>query len=54
MYLVDTNIIIYHFNGNEKATSFIDNNLKQICISFVTYIEILSHHFENEEIEDRI
>jgi predicted nucleic acid-binding protein len=37
-YLVDSNIIIYHFNQESIATNFLRENYTQIAISQVTFI----------------
>ncbi len=52
-YLVDSNIIIYHLNKNRIATDFLSKNYKQIAISQITYIEVLSFSFSQEE-EDSV
>lgn len=47
--LADTNIVIYHFAGNEKVEAVLNNNL--IYISGITYAELLSKSLPlNEEI----
>jgi len=51
-YLVDTNIIIYHLAGEQKATDFIAQYLHEIAISFISYIEILSYPFDKKQEED--
>jgi predicted nucleic acid-binding protein len=38
--LVDTNIIIHLLNGNTKVKPFLKN--KELCISFITEMELLS------------
>ena len=45
-YLVDTNILIYHSNGNPKCTSFIESLIKShsFFISVITKIEFLGWH----------
>ena len=48
-YLVDSNIIIYHLNGDKAATEFLINNHKQCVISQITYIEVLSFDFTDDE-----
>jgi len=48
-YLIDTNIIIYHLNGENIATEFLINNIDHCAISRITYIEVLSFNFSNEE-----
>jgi len=32
-YLLDSNIIIYHLNGEKIATDFIENNIESCAIS---------------------
>lgn len=49
MYLVDSNIIIYHFNNNKIATTFLQNNLDYCSISQITYVEVLSFNFQTKE-----
>ena len=44
-YLIDSNILIYHFNGVEAATDFLRNNLPNCYISRLTFIEVLSFDF---------
>ncbi len=41
-FLVDTNILIYHFNGDDKASEFLEKESGNYAISFVTFIELLS------------
>jgi predicted nucleic acid-binding protein len=53
-FLLDTNIIIYHLNGDEIASNFIDNHFDRTAISFITYIEVLSFPFETEELENQV
>ena len=48
-YLVDSNIIIYHLNKNPIATNFLSKNYKEIAISQITFIEVLSFNFTEEE-----
>ena len=48
MYLVDSNIIIYHLNGDNVATNFLLNNSQNILISFISTIEILSFTYSVE------
>jgi len=49
-YLIDSNIIIYHLNGEEIATRFILENIEKSAISRITYIEVLSFPFEDDKI----
>jgi predicted nucleic acid-binding protein len=48
-YLVDTNIFIYHLNGERTATDWLLSHRKEIAISFITKIEMLSYPFSKEE-----
>jgi len=47
-YLVDSNIVIYHFNGEELATAFLLKHYQECAISQITYIESLSFSFSEE------
>ena len=51
-FLVDSNIIIYHLNQSSIATDFLRANYKQIAISQITFIEVLSFDFNNEVEKD--
>ena len=54
-YLLDSNIIIYHLNGEKTASDFIAENINRCAISQITFVEVLSFDFtENEasEIKD--
>lgn len=42
MILVDSNIIIYHFNNVSKATEFLNANRENLAISTITVAEVLS------------
>jgi predicted nucleic acid-binding protein len=48
-YLVDSNIIIYHLNGEQVATNFLKENIMFSAISRLTFIEVLSFDFSQEE-----
>ena len=48
-YLIDSNILIYHFNGVDTATDFLRNNLSNCYISRLTFIEVLSFDFGEAE-----
>lgn len=48
-YLLDSNIIIYHLNGEDISTKFISENRDVCAISRITYIEVLSFKFSVEE-----
>ena len=51
-YLVDSNIIIYHLNSELVATKFLSQNYQDIAISQITYVEVLSFPFTQEQEED--
>ena len=51
-YLLDSNIIIYHLNGENLATEFLLKNKNQCAISQITYIEVLSFPFTSEQESD--
>ena len=53
-YLVDSNIIIYHLNGEEIATNFLRENISNCFISRITFIEVLSFNFSINEKNDVI
>ena len=48
-YLIDSNIIIYHLNGEPIATDFISQNISNSAISRITFIEVLSFDFTQDE-----
>jgi len=48
-YLVDSNIIICHLNGESIATKFLQKNLSISAISQLTFLEILSFEFSKED-----
>lgn len=47
-YLVDSNILIYHLNGEKVASEFIEKNISVCAISWITYIEVLSFNLEEK------
>ncbi len=49
IYLIDSNIIIYHLNDEKIATEFLYNNFFKCAISQLTFIEVLSFNYEDEE-----
>ena len=49
IYLVDSNIIIYHLNDEIVATNFLDKHLDECAISQLSFIEILSFDYTSEE-----
>jgi predicted nucleic acid-binding protein len=48
-YLIDSNIIIYHLNGDLVATRFLQENINESCISRLTFIEVMSFDFTKRE-----
>jgi len=48
-YLLDSNIIIYHLNGEKTATDFLIENFDKCAISRITYIEVLSYPFNDDD-----
>lgn len=53
-YLLDTNSIIYFFNGEKKISSLIEKAAEGISISFITEIEMLSFEIEDPSIKRKI
>lgn len=49
-YLLDTNSIIYFFNGEEKISKLIEEAEGHISISFITKIELLCFETEDKDI----
>lgn len=47
-YLLDTNSVIYFFNGEEKISNLIEETENNISISFITKIELLCFETEND------
>jgi len=48
-YILDTNILIYYLNNDERAIDFVNDNLSDSAISSITYLEILVFPYDNEE-----
>ena len=48
-YLIDSNINIYHLNGDLVATRFLQENINESCISRLTFIEVMSFDFTKRE-----
>ncbi|PRM87618.1 nucleotide-binding protein [Aliarcobacter cryaerophilus] len=48
-YLIDSNIIIYHLNGEKMAMDFLENYFEESCISRLTFLEVLSFDFSDED-----
>jgi len=53
-YLIDSNIFIYHLNGEDIASFFLQNHQSYSAISRITYIEVLSFNFDNIEQENNV
>ena len=53
-YLLDTNSIIYFFNGEEKISRLIEKAKDKIFISFIAKIELLCFESEDEEVMKKI
>ena len=48
-YLVDTNILIYHLNGCDIATEFLDRHQESCAISCISFIEVLSYDYSEDD-----
>lgn len=48
-FLIDSNIIIYHLNGELVATEFLAQNINHCAVSRLSFIEILSFDFTPTE-----
>ena len=48
-YLIDSNIIIYYLNGDEKIYTFLENTIEKSAISIINYYEVLNYQFSPEE-----
>jgi len=53
-YLLDTNSIIYFFNGEEKISRLVEKAKDKIFISFIAKIELLCFESEDEEVMKKI
>jgi predicted nucleic acid-binding protein len=51
-YLLDSNIIVYHLNNDDVVKDFLFENINYCSISVITYIEVLSFHFQSIEHEN--
>jgi len=52
-YLLDTNSVIYFFNGEKKIADLIDKAEDEIVISFITKIEMLSFELKIKALRKR-
>ncbi|HCL56035.1 MAG TPA: nucleotide-binding protein [Spirochaetia bacterium] len=50
-YLLDSNVFIYHLNGDPIATHFIQKFKNESSISRITFIEILSFEMSDQDFE---
>ena len=48
-YLLDSNVLIYHLNGLDVATSFLESNGGKSSLSFITVIEVMSFNYSKHE-----
>jgi len=48
-FLVDSNVIIYHLNGNQVATDFLRRHINECAISQVTYLEVMSFSYSETQ-----
>ena len=48
-YLLDTNIIIYYLENNQKVYDFVWKHKKVSAISIIVYYEILNYPFTEEQ-----
>jgi predicted nucleic acid-binding protein len=53
-YLLDTNSVIYFFNGESKISNLIEKAEEDIVISFITKIEMLSFEVDDTAIKRKI
>jgi predicted nucleic acid-binding protein len=53
-YLLDTNSIIYFFNGEEKISRLVEKTKDEIFISFITKIEVLCFETTDEHLKKKI
>jgi predicted nucleic acid-binding protein len=49
VYLIDTNIIIYYFEGEQATISFLRAHRRKLAISSITWMETLSYPFIADE-----
>lgn len=53
-YLLDTNSVIYFFNGEKKIADLIEKAEDEIVIFFITKIEMLSFEIEDQSTEKKV
>lgn len=49
VYLIDTNIIIYYLEGEQAAISFLSTHRGELAISSITWMEVFSYPFNEDE-----
>ncbi len=53
-YLLDTNAVIYFFNGEKKVAQLVESAKGRIFISFITQIEVLCFEIEDGHLRRRL
>lgn len=53
-YLLDTNSVIYFFNGEKKISNLIEKTKDQVYISFITKIEMLCFEIDDKDVKKKI
>lgn len=53
-YLLDTNAVIYFFDGEEKISELLLHSDDAVCVSFITKIELLCFETADKEILRKI
>lgn len=53
-YLLDTNAVIYFFNGEEKVAQLVESARGKIFISFITQIEVLCFEIKDGHLKNKI
>lgn len=51
MFLIDTNILIYHLDNQPLATAFLDRHRGQMAISVISVAEVLSYPYTPAEMQ---
>ena len=53
-YLLDTNSVIFFFNGEKKIADLIEKAEDEIVISFITKIEMIQFEIEDQSTEKKV
>jgi len=53
-YLLDSNAIIYFFNGEKKIADLIEKTKDDLFVSFITKIEMLAFEGADREVQQKI